>query len=86
MEFATIKGFKDILPEEVGIWQRLESEVREVFRDIELGVVLFADEEGAETDVNFLVGKSEHVINTFCPEPFAIRVRERRFDGEGCSQ
>ncbi len=31
MEFTTIKGFKDILPEEVGIWQRLESEVRKVF-------------------------------------------------------
>ena len=31
LEFTTIKGFKDILPEEVGTWQRLESEARKVF-------------------------------------------------------
>ena len=32
MEFATLKGFKDILPAEVGTWQRLESESRKVFQ------------------------------------------------------
>ncbi|MDP6178438.1 MAG: histidine--tRNA ligase [Desulfatiglandales bacterium] len=32
MEFTAIKGFKDILPEEVGTWQRLESEAKKVFR------------------------------------------------------
>ncbi len=32
MEFTALKGFKDILPEEVGIWQWLEEEAREVFR------------------------------------------------------
>ncbi|MFH0845260.1 MAG: histidine--tRNA ligase [Pseudomonadota bacterium] len=32
MEFITIKGFKDILPDEVGTWQRLELEARKVFR------------------------------------------------------
>jgi histidyl-tRNA synthetase len=31
LEFATIKGFKDILPEETGTWQRLESEARKQF-------------------------------------------------------
>jgi histidyl-tRNA synthetase len=31
LEFATVRGFKDILPEEAGHWQRLESKVREVF-------------------------------------------------------
>ena len=31
MEFSTIKGFKDILPYEVGAWQQLESEARRVF-------------------------------------------------------
>ena len=31
MEFSTIKGFKDILPDEVGAWQQLESEARRVF-------------------------------------------------------
>ena len=32
MEFATLKGFKDILPAEVRNWQRLESESRKVFQ------------------------------------------------------
>ena len=32
MEFSTIKGFKDILPDEVATWQQLESKAREVFR------------------------------------------------------
>jgi histidyl-tRNA synthetase len=31
LEFTTIKGFKDILPEEVGTWQRLEAEARKAF-------------------------------------------------------
>jgi len=31
LEITTIKGFKDILPLEVGTWQRLESEARKVF-------------------------------------------------------
>ena len=32
MEFSTIKGFKDILPEEAGSWQGLESRARGLFR------------------------------------------------------
>lgn len=32
MEFTSIKGFKDILPGEVEIWQWLEARAREVFR------------------------------------------------------
>jgi histidyl-tRNA synthetase len=32
LEITTIKGFKDILPEEAAIWQRVESEARLVFR------------------------------------------------------
>ncbi|MCD6297500.1 MAG: histidine--tRNA ligase [Deltaproteobacteria bacterium] len=31
MEFSTIKGFKDILPHEVGNWQLLESTARNIF-------------------------------------------------------
>ncbi|MBW1706818.1 MAG: histidine--tRNA ligase [Deltaproteobacteria bacterium] len=31
MEFTTIKGFKDILPQEVGNWQMLESTARSIF-------------------------------------------------------
>ena len=32
MDITTIKGFKDILPQETGIWQMLESMAREVFK------------------------------------------------------
>ena len=32
LEITTIKGFKDILPKEAAIWQRVESEARGVFR------------------------------------------------------
>jgi histidyl-tRNA synthetase len=32
LEFTTIKGFKDILPDEIGNWQRLESEARRIFQ------------------------------------------------------
>ena len=32
LEFSTIKGFKDILPQEVGNWQRLEASARMVFQ------------------------------------------------------
>ena len=31
MEFSAIKGFKDILPDKVGLWQKLEAKAREVF-------------------------------------------------------
>jgi histidyl-tRNA synthetase len=31
LEFTAIKGFKDILPEEVANWQRVESEARRIF-------------------------------------------------------
>lgn len=32
MEFASLKGFKDILPEETAAWHKLERSAREVFR------------------------------------------------------
>ena len=32
MEFTTIKGFKDILPDDIANWQRLESEARRIFQ------------------------------------------------------
>jgi histidyl-tRNA synthetase len=32
LEFASVKGFKDILPEEAGTWQHLEGLARKVFR------------------------------------------------------
>jgi len=60
LEFSTIKGFKDILPEEVGPWQRLEQTARHVFhcfgyREIKTPLLerteLFSRSIGEETDI-----------------------------------
>ena len=60
MEFKAIKGFKDILPEEVGTWQRLESETRRIFQDFGFKEIrppllerteLFSRGIGLETDI-----------------------------------
>ncbi len=60
MEFATIKGFKDILPDEVVIWQELEYEARRIFRffgfkEIKQPLLerteLFSRSIGQETDI-----------------------------------
>ena len=60
MEFATIKGFKDILPDDVETWQRLESEARRVFHAFGFKEIrppllerteLFSRGIGQETDI-----------------------------------
>jgi len=60
LEFTTIKGFKDILPGEVEVWQRVESRSRRVFRsfgfrEIKLPLMemteLFKRSIGEETDI-----------------------------------
>lgn len=60
MEFTTIKGFKDILPEDVGTWQRLESEARRIFHSFGFKEIrppllerteLFSRGIGQETDI-----------------------------------
>jgi histidyl-tRNA synthetase len=60
LEFATIKGFKDILPEEVGHWQSLESTARRLFesfgfQEIKTPILenteLFSRGIGQETDI-----------------------------------
>ncbi len=60
MELATLKGFKDILPEESSYWQRIEAEARAVFeafgfREIKTPVLerteLFSRSIGLDTDI-----------------------------------
>ncbi len=60
MNYRAIKGFRDILPEEVGYWQRLESVAREVlgsfgFQEVKLPLMekteLFSRSIGQETDI-----------------------------------
>lgn len=60
MDFSTIKGFKDILPTEVGYWQQLESAARRIFgvfgfREIKTPLLerteLFSRSIGQETDI-----------------------------------
>ncbi len=60
MEFTTLKGFKDVLPEDVVTWQRLESKARSVlhrfgFHEIRPPVLekteLFSRSIGLDTDI-----------------------------------
>jgi histidyl-tRNA synthetase len=60
LEITTIKGFKDILPDEAALWQRVESEARAVFkafgfREIRTPLLesteLFTRSIGQETDI-----------------------------------
>lgn len=60
MEFTSIKGFKDILPSEAGVWQTLQKEAREIlasfgFQEIMLPLLeateLFSRSIGEETDI-----------------------------------
>ncbi|MBN1833640.1 MAG: histidine--tRNA ligase [Deltaproteobacteria bacterium] len=60
MEFTNLKGFKDILPEDVRVWQRLESKVRSVlrsfgFHEIKPPIIerteLFSRSIGLDTDI-----------------------------------
>ena len=88
MNFAKIKGFNDILPEEVGIWQKLEAETKQVlrafgFREIRMPLMeyteLFSRGIGEETDV---VSKEMYTLQdskgrgmTLRPEATASMVR-----------
>lgn len=99
MEFTTIKGFKDILPEEVGNWQRLESTARSIlgsfgFQEIRLPLLewteLFSRGIGKETDI---VSKEMYTLEdskgrsmTLRPEATASVVRayiQHRMDQTG---
>ena len=60
MKIKALNGFKDILPEDVGIWRRVEDVVRDVlerfhFAEIRLPILekteLFARSIGADTDI-----------------------------------
>ncbi len=88
MKFSAIKGFKDILPEEVGLWQRLESVARELlgnfgFQEVKLPLMewseLFSRSIGQETDI---VSKEMYTLHdskgrgmTLRPEATASVVR-----------
>ena len=60
MKIKALKGFKDILPEEAGLWQQIESTARDVFhrfgyREIKVPILekteLFARSIGEATDI-----------------------------------
>lgn len=60
MDITTITGFKDVLPDEVGSWQQLESEARKIFRSYGFKEIkppllerteLFSRSIGQETDI-----------------------------------
>jgi len=99
LKFSTIKGFKDILPEEVGHWQRLEAVARELlgsfgFQEVKLPLMewseLFSRSIGQETDI---VSKEMYTLHdskgrgmTLRPEATASVVRayvQHRMDQSG---
>jgi len=60
LEITNIKGFRDIMPQETGLWQRLETRARQVFesfgfQEIKTPVLekteLFTRGIGQETDI-----------------------------------
>jgi histidyl-tRNA synthetase len=60
LDFTTIKGFKDILPEEIGPWQHVESEARKIFQTFGFQEIrppllemteLFSRSIGEDTDI-----------------------------------
>jgi histidyl-tRNA synthetase len=60
LEFASIKGFKDILPSEAGIWQKVNEEARKILRSFGFQEIvvplmevteLFSRSIGEETDI-----------------------------------
>jgi len=60
LQYSAVKGFKDILPDQVGVWNRIESEAKRVFelfgfREIRIPILekadLFIRGIGEETDV-----------------------------------
>jgi len=60
LDIQTIKGFKDVLPREVGAWQHLESEARKLFRSFGFKEIkpplmerteLFSRSIGQDTDI-----------------------------------
>jgi len=88
LEFTTIKGFKDILPEEAGTWQHLESEARKIFRSFGFQEIrppllemteLFSRSIGEETDIvskeMYSLSDSKGRSMTLRPEATASLVR-----------
>jgi len=88
LEFTTIKGFKDILPEEVGSWQKLEKETRKLFecfgfQEIRMPILerneVFSRGIGEETDIvskeMYRLEDSKGMIMTLRPEATASIVR-----------
>lgn len=88
MEITTIKGFKDILPDEAAVWQRVESEARAVFkafgfREIRTPLLesteLFIRSIGEETDIvskeMYSLTDSKGRMITLRPEATASVVR-----------
>ncbi|MBW1674928.1 MAG: ATP phosphoribosyltransferase regulatory subunit, partial [Deltaproteobacteria bacterium] len=60
MQYKAVKGFKDILPYQVGTWNRIESEAKRIFglfgfNEIRIPVIekaeLFARGIGQDTDI-----------------------------------
>ena len=88
MEFTAIKGFKDVLPDEVGLWRHVEACARSMlgsfgFREIRPPLIerneVFSRGIGQDTDIvskeMYCLTDSKGVVNTLRPEATASVVR-----------
>ncbi len=88
MEFTTLKGFKDILPEDAETWHRLELKVRRVLRDFGFHEIkppllekteLFSRSIGVDTDIvskeMYSIADAKGRSISLCPEATASVVR-----------
>jgi histidyl-tRNA synthetase len=79
LEFSTIKGFKDILPAEIGTWQHVELETRRIFRAFGFQEIkppllevteLFSRSIGEDTDI---VSKEMYSFTDSKGKSFSLR-------------
>lgn len=79
MSYTTIKGFRDILPQETALWQRVEAEARELlavfgYKEIRTPVLekteLFARSIGQDTDI---VSKEMYTFHDAKGRSFSLR-------------
>ena len=79
MEFSTIKGFKDILPAEIGTWRHVELETRRIFRAFGFQEIkppllevteLFSRSIGEDTDI---VSKEMYSFTDSKGKSFSLR-------------
>lgn len=91
-KLQTVRGMNDLLPEEIGVWQRVEAVLREVgrvygYREIRTPIVekteLFTQSIGAQTDI---VEKEMYTFTDSGGENLALRPEATASTVRACNQ